>query len=166
MNTEVHTSEPVASANPSRFRGAPWHLWVVGVLSLLWNGFGANDYVQTQMGNLSYFEAAMGSNSAVTAAQAMEYFRSFPAWLDAFWALGVWGAVLGSVMLLLRSRWADPAFALSLVGLAVTTAYQEFAETPAWVKSATNVGMSIAIWSIAVFLLIYATSMRRKGVLH
>jgi hypothetical protein len=25
----------------------PWHLWLVGVLALLWNSFGAFDYVMT-----------------------------------------------------------------------------------------------------------------------
>jgi len=23
---------------------APWHLWAAGILALVWNGFGANDY--------------------------------------------------------------------------------------------------------------------------
>jgi hypothetical protein len=41
-----------------------------------------------------------------------------------FWALGVWGALAGSMLLLLRSRRAVTAFAASLVGLAVSTGYQ------------------------------------------
>jgi hypothetical protein len=32
----------------------PRHLWVVGVLSLLWNLFGAMDYVMTQTQNEAY----------------------------------------------------------------------------------------------------------------
>jgi hypothetical protein len=31
------------------------HLWVVGVLSLLWNGFGAYDYIMSHVGGLDYF---------------------------------------------------------------------------------------------------------------
>ena len=25
----------------------PWHLWVVGVVSLLWNGFGGYDFIMS-----------------------------------------------------------------------------------------------------------------------
>src|SRR5690606_28460329 len=34
----------------------PTHLWVVGILSLLWNGFGAYDYTMSHVGGLAYFE--------------------------------------------------------------------------------------------------------------
>jgi hypothetical protein len=36
------------------------------------------------------------------------------------WGLGVWAALLGSVLLLMRSRWASMAFAVSLVGMALS----------------------------------------------
>ena len=32
----------------------PWHLWVVGVVGLLWSAMGALDYVMTQTKNKSY----------------------------------------------------------------------------------------------------------------
>ena len=143
----------------------PWHLWVVGVLSLAWNAFGANDYLQTQMGNLAYFESMMDGIEA-TPQQALAYFQSYPAWVHAAWAVGVWGAVLGSLLLLLRTRFAVHAFALSLLGLATTTVYQLVAGQPDWVQNATTTIISIVIWSIATFLLIYAASMRAKGVLR
>ena len=36
----------------------PWHLWLVGVLSLLWNGFGAFDFIQTTTRGEAYMRAA------------------------------------------------------------------------------------------------------------
>lgn len=36
---------------------APLHLWVVGVLALVWNLIGAMDYVMTQMRNENYMSA-------------------------------------------------------------------------------------------------------------
>ncbi|MCP4895894.1 MAG: hypothetical protein GY906_02880, partial [bacterium] len=30
-------------------RGTPIHLWIVGVLALLWNAMGAFDYLATQL---------------------------------------------------------------------------------------------------------------------
>jgi hypothetical protein len=35
----------------------PVHLWIVGLLGLLWNGFGCYDYLMTRMRNLDYFRA-------------------------------------------------------------------------------------------------------------
>ena len=37
-------------------RPTPMHLWIVGILSLLWNAFGACDYTMTEMGNLAWFQ--------------------------------------------------------------------------------------------------------------
>ena len=33
---------------------APWHLWVVVVLGLIWNGFGGYDYTMSQSRNAEY----------------------------------------------------------------------------------------------------------------
>jgi hypothetical protein len=143
----------------------PWHLWVVGIVSLAWNAFGANDYLQTQLGNLAYFESMMDGIEA-TPQQALAYFQSYPAWFHGAWAVGVWGAVLGSLLLVLRTRFAVHAFALSLLGLATTTVYQMVVGQPDWVQNTTTTIITIVIWSIATFLLIYAASMRSKGVLR
>ena len=52
------------------------------------------------------------------------FFASFPVWMKAFWAIGVWGAIAGSLLLLLRSRHAVTAFGLSLAGLAINSFWQ------------------------------------------
>ena len=76
-----------ASLNPQR---APWHLWLVGILGLLWNSVGAFDHLMTQTRNESY----MGQFTP----EQLEFFYGFPTWLVAFWALAVWGGVLGVVV--------------------------------------------------------------------
>ncbi len=48
--------------------------------------------------------------------------------------------------------------------MAVTQFYQAFTPQPDWAQSA--VVMNLVIWSIATFLLIYAVSMKNKGVLR
>ncbi len=143
----------------------PWHLWAVGVISLAWNAFGANNYLQTQLGNLAYIEG-MVAGTGVSAAEALAHYGAYPAWVHAAWALGVWGAVLGSLLLLLRQRFAAWAFALSLLGLAGTAFYQVTSEQPEWVTGGSSTVISIVIWSIASFLLIYSVSMKNKGVLR
>ena len=82
------------------------------------------------------------------------------------WALGVWGAVAGSLLLLLRSRFAVWAFALSLAGVVIMTAYTMANPYPA---AMTSTGATVFEWTIklvALLLLVYAWAMRKRGVLR
>jgi hypothetical protein len=38
-------------------QATPWHLWVIGIVALLWSGMGAMDYVMTQTRNAAYMSA-------------------------------------------------------------------------------------------------------------
>lgn len=134
---------------------APWHLWVVGLLTLLWNGVGIFSYTMTHLGKLE--------DLGMTPDQ-IAFFDSFPAWANALWALGVWGAFFGSVLLLLRSRWAVMSVAISVVGLIGTTIYQNFMiEIPAELQS---IPLNVMIWVTTLFMLWYARKMRGEGVLR
>jgi hypothetical protein len=137
----------------------PVHLWIVAVLAVLWNGFGAFDYLMTQTHNEAYL-------ANFTDPQRI-YFDSFPVWMEATWAFGVWGGLAGALLLAARSRHAVTAFAVSLAGLAVSTFYQYgLSSLPAEMKTATMIGMNLAIWVIAIGLLVYAMRMRRSGILR
>ena len=140
----------------------PWHLWLVGVLSLLWNGFGAFDFIQTTTRGEAYMRAA-GFDDAMVA-----YYEAMPGWMYVPWTLGVWGAVIGSVMLLLRRRWAVPAFGLSLLGALISLIYGKLMDPPppAPPELAAMGWMPIVILLIAVLLFGYAFNMRKRGVLR
>jgi hypothetical protein len=135
----------------------PASFWIIAVLSLLWNLFGCYDYLMSKLAPESYF-ASMGMN-----AESVAYMAALPAWLTAFWALGVWGSLLGSLLLLARSRQAASAFALSLLGLAVSQLVQAFWLHP---PQEAPLGLTLVIWSALVFFLIYARSMAARGVLR
>ena len=98
----------------------PTIFWVVAVLSLIWNAFGAFDYIQTQTENREYLASA-AQTSGVTVDALIQHVRAMPWWGHVFWALGVWGSVAGSLLLLARSRFALHAFLVSLLGLVVTS---------------------------------------------
>ena len=140
----------------------PWHLWLVGVLSLLWNGFGAFDFIQTTTRGEAYMRAA-GFDDAMVA-----YYEAMPGWMYVPWTLGVWGAVIGSVMLLLRRRWAVPAFGLSLLGALISLIYGKLIDPPppAPPELAAMSWMPIVILLVAVLLFGYAFNMRKRGVLR
>src|SRR3954447_5055151 len=137
----------------------PTHLWIVGILALLWNAFGCFDYFMTQTGNQAYL-----SNMP---ADAVAYTNALPAWLTAFWALGVWGGLAGAVLLLMRSRYSVWAFGVSLIGAVVGLGYQMFmTQMPA---SMTDGMMGMIPWviiAIAAFQLWYARGAEKKGLLH
>ena len=48
----------------------PWHLWAVGVVALLWNGYGGYDYVMTQTDNAAYMAQFTAEQVRVHAAKA------------------------------------------------------------------------------------------------
>lgn len=138
---------------------APAHLWVVGILSLLWNAFGCYDYLMTNLRNQAYL-------SKFTAEQ-LAYFDSLPGWLTAFWAIGVWGGLAGAVLLLARSRHTVLAFGLSLIGAIVGLGYQMFlARMPASLKTGMMGVMPWVIIAVAAFLLWYAMNSEKRGVLR
>ncbi len=138
----------------------PWHLWVIGIVSLLWNAGGAFDYVMTRTGNEDYL--------AQMPPEAVAYFESFPFWVSLFWALGVWGAIAGSFLLMFRSRFAVPAFVISFIGmignliwgmiLSPTPMSDLMGPPAAW--------FSAAIVVVAVFLIWYSMRMKAASVLR
>ncbi|MBA4807477.1 hypothetical protein [Brevundimonas sp.] len=139
----------------------PWHLWLVGVLSLLWNGFGAFDFIQTTTRGEAYMRE-MGFGPEMIA-----YYNAMPSWMYGPWILGVWGAVIGSILLLVRSRWAVTAFAASLLGAAVSLIYSKLIDPPP--VSPEMAAMAVMPWVIlliAAFLAWYAWFMAKRGVLR
>ena len=137
---------------------APVHLWIVGVLAVLWNAMGAFDYAATQL-KLEFYMAQFTQ-------EQLDYFYSFPAWMDAAWAIAVWSSLLGSLALLLRKSWAVGLFGLAILGLAVSTVYN-FVLSNGLEMMGTGAAMFTAvIWVIAVLLLFYARAMAEKGVLQ
>ena len=140
----------------------PAHLWIVGILSLLWNCFGAYDYLMTRMRNMDYL-SQMGVDPNVI----LTWIDSFPLYAQIGWGLGVWGAVLGSVLLLLRSRFAVWAFAASLIGMVLSFGYQYLGTTmPAGMEAGMMAFMPVVIAILCVAQFLYARAMHAKGVLR
>lgn len=143
----------------------PWHLWAIGVVSLLWHAGGAYDYTMTNMRNEAYLDMA-AQGSGVPVQVIVDYFTSFPIWAHAAWAFGVWGALVGSILLLLRSRYAVVAFVVSLIGLAVTSIYTFGGNLPPELASAQNTIFTIAVMLVLLGLMLYSRAMVRRGVLR
>lgn len=137
----------------------PWHLWLVGVLAILWSSMGCFDYVMTQTKNedyLSGFEPEL-----------LEYFYSFPTWMIALWAIAVWGGLLGTIALLLRKRLATPILIASTLAMLITTVRNYvFSDGMKFMGDATSLAITTAIVVIGVALIFYARAMANRGVLR
>lgn len=148
--------------NTSMTTSTPWHLWVVGVVSLLWNAFGGYDFIMTTTQGAAYMQASGFDQPLI------DYYMGMPAWMYGPWILGVWGAVAGSILLLMRSRFAVWAFGLSLIGAVVSLIYGQFINPPPPLPAGLAMMgyMPWVITGIAAFLAWYAWTMSKKGVLR
>ncbi|QZD96043.1 hypothetical protein [Qipengyuania gelatinilytica] len=137
----------------------PWHLWVIGVVSLLWNSIGAADYIFSSLRSEAWFKMMQYPEAGIA------YLDQFPAWAHGGWALGTLGAFLGSILLLARSRHAFAAFAISLLGIALTTVYEAGANMPPELAEVQPAWFPIVLWAIAILLFVYSWMMKKRGVL-
>lgn len=138
---------------------APWHLWAIGIIGLLWSAIGAFDYTMTESKNEAYMKA-------FTPAQ-LEYFYSLPAWVVACWAVGVWGGVVGCLLIVLRKRAAVPVLLASLLGAVLTFIHNIVLSNGLEVMGGgtSAVIFPLIILVISLGLWWYAKAMTKRGVL-
>ena len=137
----------------------PWHLWVVGVLGLLWNSYGGYDFTMSLTQGEAYYRAVGMSDAQVSQIAA------YPAWMFVVWAIGVWGALLGAVLLLARSKWAAAVFAASLAGFLMSLVYT-YVISPMRDAGGAMVIMQGIIFAACVFFVWYAVRARKAGHLR
>lgn len=137
---------------------AGWPYWAIALLSLAWNAMGALDFAMTASRNLAWLAQA--------SPDLIDWLDSMPDWAMLPWAAGTLGAFAGSCALVLRSRLAVPAFAVSLAGLAGLHAWQASAGVPTSLSGPGNLAFKVALWIVAIALLWYALRQRRHGVLR
>jgi hypothetical protein len=142
----------------------PAHLWIVGILSLLWGCMGAYDYTMTRMHNMTYLAKSM---PGVDPNVGLAWIENMPMYAQIGWGLGVWAAPLGAVLLLIRSRYAVWAYAASMLGIVLCVGYQLALAPPLpGADSAMFKIFPYVIIAIGIFMLWYSWSMEKKGVLH
>jgi hypothetical protein len=137
----------------------PLHLWIVGVVGLMWNAFGAFDYFMTKTKGDEWLR-----QNKMTEAQ-IAHFHSMPSWMTAVWAIGVWGALLGSLLLLFRSKWAVEVFLASLIAYVISLVYA-YGINPMGDNSTMMMVMQAVIFLGCIFFVWYARRLRSAGVLR
>ena len=134
---------------------APRHLWVVGLLLVLWNGWG-----------IAIAIAAQTASLPVPDAEVAAYFAAQPSWFVLLANIGPVAGVAGSVALLLQSRWAPMLFGAQLGVLAVANLYEVVIGTsPLLTNVESRVG-SLVLLVVIFGEIAYARAMARRGVLY
>lgn len=120
------------------------------------------------MGVLSYMLTQMKVEAVMSRfpPEQRAYFESFPSWTVAFWAIGVFGGVIGCLLLLFRKRLASHVLLASAIGTTATTLGGLFLLGGLEVMRETD-ALGVTLFPIAVtaFLAYYARTMSKKGVL-
>lgn len=139
---------------------APWHLWLVGVIALLFNSIGVFDFVMAMAQGAKYMASA-----GMTPEQIAHY-QEMPAWMTAVWAIGVWGAFLASILLLVRRKAAVAVFALSLTAFLISLLYTYVLTDGGAVMGRQMAIANAVIAALLAFFIWYSHAMRKRGVLR
>jgi hypothetical protein len=139
----------------------PWHLWLVGVIAVLFNAIGVFDYVMS----MSRGRAEYLGGAGLTPAQVAHY-AAMPGWMIAVWTVGVWSAMVASVLLLLRKRLAFPVFAVSLAAFALSLVYHYALTNGRDVLGRQMAITDAVIATLLAFFIWYSWRMSKRGVLR
>ncbi len=146
--------EAQGTTTPAR----PWHLWLIGIIGGLWSSIGVLSFMFARLN----VEAVMSRFPP----EQREYFESFPLWAVAFWAIGVFGGVIGCLLLLLKKRLAYHVLLASLIGAIVSNLGGLFLLGGMEVMGGTSeLGLTLFPIVFAAFLAYYARALSKKGVL-
>ena len=133
----------------------PWHIWMVGILTLLWNGSGAYTFMMAQTGNL-----------AGLSADEIAYYAAQPLWFAVSTDIALVGAVAAGVALLLRSRVALWLFTVSLSFIVLNNLYELVSGSSRMFVSQGAIVLTTVVLVIAVLQFLYARAMQERGILR
>ncbi|PQZ81718.1 MULTISPECIES: hypothetical protein [unclassified Brevundimonas] len=142
----------------ARRQATPWHLWLVGGLSLLWNATGVWQWYQQVTGAPAYWDA-------LTAAEAA-YLRAAPVWTDVAFGAAVWCGLLGAMLLLFRRRLAFNAFIAGLIAMLADSVYVHFLSNGREVMGAAGMGFGLLVILIFIGQIAYSRWARGKAIIR
>lgn len=139
---------------------APWHLWLVGIVAVLFNAIGVFDFV------MSMAQGAQYQASAGMTPEQIAHYQQMPAWMTLVWAVGVFGAFLASILLLWRRKLALPVFVVSLTAFLVSLVYTYVLTDGGAVMGRQMAVVSAIIAALLVLFSVYSRFMAARGLLR
>ncbi len=155
---QATTMPPKTMATPPTTAAPPFWLKAAGALGLVWNAYGVVQFI----GSFAPTRDSL-MRAGMSDAQAAVYL-ALPAWVSVVFAIGVFGGLVASVLLLLRRGAAVPVAAASLAGyvglFAGDTYHGVFASMP------SQLAILALVVLIAAGLLWTVLAARRRGWLR
>jgi hypothetical protein len=142
----------------------PWHIWPIGAATLALHGLAALDFCMAWQRNATYLSAL----PAPLRAGFTGFLDAMPLWAELAWALAAFGALAGSLLLLLVSRHAVACFAVALIGLAGQVLYALFLASPPLppaLQSGTRLASLIGL-VVLLSVMAYARRLFQQGILR
>ncbi len=96
----------------------PVAYWIVGVIALLWNLAGVANFVFQV-----FFTDSM---VALMSEEQKELIMSNPMWMKLVFGIATILGLVGAIGLLMRKKWAVPAFLVSLIAIVIQMGYSCF----------------------------------------
>lgn len=142
-------TQPTGSTTqPTR---APWHLWVIGTCALLWYASGAITIQLAQLGMLPGLRA-----------DELMYYAAKPMWLVILTAIGTYGSLVASVLLLFRHRAAAAMFAVALLAILIADVAELADGTSRALANRGAAIVTVLVVCIGIAMLLYARAMQRR----
>ena len=129
-----------------------WLFWVVCIIALLWNVAGSANYLmQTNASNVANMPQTYQA-----------FIETRPAWATAAFAITVFAAVIGSILLLLKRYSAMLLFVISTIALMFVSIHAAIFvnANPSYTSIILGVGTSVLV---ALFLLWFTKFSKNKN---
>lgn len=132
--------------------------WIIGVIALIWNGMGANYYLQ------SAFKTE--ASTAGLNQEQIDLMNSMPSWYTALFAIAVFSGVIGALAMLMKKKVSVPLFMVSFICALINQVYWLFGTNAVEVFSdQMPYLMPTLVIIIGAFLIWYSKRQKAKHVL-
>ncbi len=133
--------------------------WIISVLALIWNGFGALQYLTLKLLTSETVVEAAGDD----AEPILNAMQELPSWVTAAFAIAVWGGLLASILLLMRKKLAKTIFLISLIGIIVQEIYTVFLSGALETQGISAIALPVVILLVGIYLYYFSGKAATKG---
>lgn len=133
----------------------PKSYWIIAIIALLWNSMGVFQYYKSTYELESFKETLQP--------EAFTIMASMPPWYTVVFAIAVLTGFCGSVLLLLKSKFAIAVLGVSLISVLIAEIYWLLGTNIIQISGFSAVVMPLFVIIIAIFLFYYSKGAARNG---
>jgi len=137
----------------------PTLFWVIAILFFLWSLVGCAGYLAEHLMSDAAYGEGFGEEMLALRGQT-------PIWATSAYAVGVWGGLIGAILILLRKKLCLPflyaSFAGAIIGFLPSLINEKFRA----VMGGGDWAMMLFIWAVCLFIIWFARKKVAKGILR